>query len=238
MTERPILFNSPMSRAILDDKKTQTRRVVKWRDLQPGLNLGFSGLKVFSDVPNLFTLESQARNGWESRSSPTHCPMGQPGDRIYVRETWAEVARRQPLTDEDLPMRQDGRIVVYEADPHWHGTRQFLCADGCIRWARPDRWKPSIHMRKGDARIWLEITGVRVERLQQITEADCIAEGIEFFNNDRECGCKNYMDKTGKDWTLTAHQSFRSLWESTGGDWTANPYVWVIDFKPTPKEPA
>ena len=219
MKETGLMFKAPLVRAILSGQKTQTRRVVKGVALQ------------WLDTDG-FTPEFVA-------SSENHLsPMGQSGDRIYVRETWAEVARRQPLTDEDLPMRQDGRIVVYEADPHWHGTRQFLCADGCIRWARPDRWKPSIHMRKGDARIWLEITGVRVERLQQITEADCIAEGIEFFNNDRECGCKNYMDKTGKDWTLTAHQSFRSLWESTGGDWTANPYVWVIDFKPTPKEPA
>ena len=228
MTERPILFNSPMSRAILDDKKTQTRRVVKWRDLQPGLNLGFSGLKVFSDVPNLFTLESQARNGWESRSSPTHCPMGQPGDRIYVRETWAEVARRQPLTDEDLPMRQDGRIVVYEADPHWHGARQFLCGDGCIRWARPDRWKPSIHMRKGDARIWLEVTSVRVERLQSISEADCTAEGIAYDSGE---GGVFYLPGLGGCSSDTATGAFQKLWESTGGDWNANPWVWAITFK-------
>ncbi len=220
MKETGLMFKAPLVRAILSGQKTQTRRIVKWRDLHPGLNLGFSGLKVFSNVPNTFTLESHARNGWESRSSPTRCPMGQPGDRIYVRETFC-----------------------YQ----WSDERGWL--DECwFRATTPDvehpdggeksPWKPAIHMPKSASRLWLEITGVRVERLQQITEADCIAEGIEFFNNDRECGCKNYMDKTGKDWTLTAHQSFRSLWESTGGEWAANPYVWVIDFKPTPKEPA
>lgn len=156
------------------------------------------------------------------------CPMGQPGDRIYVRETWAEVARHHPLTDEDLPMRQDGRIVVYEADPDWEDARGFLCADGCIRWAKPDRWSPSIHMRKTDARIWLEITGVRVERLQDISEADCWREGVDD-------GKYHGLDRAYA-------RAFSELWESTGGDWAANPWVWVIDFKQipkpaTPKEP-
>lgn len=231
MKETGLMFKAPLVRAILSGQKAQTRRVWKmprgcmWYEELGGEKEGWV---------------TDADQPWWIHVEEFRCPMGRPGDHIYVRETWAEVARRQPLTDEDLPMRQDGRIVVYEADPHWRGARQFLCADGCIRWALPDRWKPSIHMRKRDARIWLEVTGVRVERLQEISEADCIAEGIEFFNNDRECGCKNYMDETGKDWTLTPLQSFQSLWESTDGDWAANPWVWVTDFKridkPAPKE--
>ena len=90
MSDIAILYSAPMVRAVLRevDPKLQTRRVVKWRDLAPGLNLAFSGLEVHSYVPGLYTLESRSRNGWESRSGPTRCPYGQPGDRLWGRETF------------------------------------------------------------------------------------------------------------------------------------------------------
>ncbi|WP_287915916.1 hypothetical protein [Comamonas sp.] len=83
------------------------------------------------------------------------------------------------------------------------------------------RWRPSIHMPKAFARIRLEITGVRVERLQQITEADCIAEGAP----------GGHGSIPGYPYSATPLEHLRHIWESTGGDWAANPWVWVIDFK-------
>lgn len=153
-----------------------------------------------------------------------NCPFGKPGDRIYVRETWQHA---------NFPYGpyQDETTVFYRADylDDPHGPDGEKSEEGKYR-----HWQPSIHMPKSAARIWLELTRVRLERLHLVSEADCIAEGIEFFNNDRECGCKNYMDETGKDWTLTPRQSFQSLWESTGADWDANPWVWALEFKRIP----
>ncbi|WP_407715753.1 hypothetical protein ACJJWD_09360 [Comamonas testosteroni] len=194
MKETGLMFKAPLVRAILSGQKTQTRRIVNWRDLQPGLNLGFSGLKVFSNTPNTFTLESQSRNGWESRSGPTRCPMGQPGDRIYVRETFAQHPQFA-----DLAYRAEGE--------------EFEDSDGAL-WV--PKWTPAIHMPRKLARIWLEITGVRVERLQSISRGDAMAEG---------CPVPNMADgEDPRDW-------FAEVWKSTGGDWAANPWVWVIDFK-------
>jgi len=126
------------------------------------------------------------------------CPMGQPGDRIYVRETFAWV-----------PTACESDEIVFAAD-YQDGSDK---ADGV-------RYIPSIHMPKAAARIWLEITGVRVERLQAISEDDAEAEGVGFLRSVPDA-----------DETLTAKQLFECLWDSTGGDWDANPWVWVIDFK-------
>lgn len=195
MKETGLMFKAPLVRSILDGSKTQTRRVLKWKGLQPGLNLGFSGLGV-ARAGSGWVLESNSRTSSEWRCQPTQSPMGAPGDRIYVRETFAPFERN----------------CFYRAD----GDRADL---------RP--WKPAIHMPKALARIWLDITGVRVERLQQISEADAKAEGSTPWPCDHarrrceEVGC------TGPD-----HRAgFQHLWESTGGDWAANPWVWVIDFK-------
>ncbi len=127
------------------------------------------------------------------------CPYGGPGDRIYVRETFC-----------------------YQ----WSDERGWL--DECwFRATTPDvehpdggeksPWKPAIHMPKTVARIWLEITGVRVERLQDISEADAKAEGVD---------AGKYL---GLDRAYA--RAFSELWESTGGNWAANPWCWVIDFK-------
>ena len=120
-----------------------------------------------------------------------------PGDRIYVRETFSQ----HPEWGQ-LAFRADGE--------------EFEDADG---WLWEPKWIPSIHMPKDLARIWLEITGVRLERIQEITPDDCIAEGA-WPVEQRELG-------RGHE----AVSAFRELWESTGGDWDAIPWVWAIDFK-------
>ena len=223
MKETGLMFKAPLVRAILSGQKTQTRRVVKWRDLQKGLNLGFSGLRA-TKTANGWVLESDSRSSSEWRCKPTRCPMGQPGDRIYVRETW----------NPDPPC--DG-TWGYTA---WAGCRggqiegvpeQFRSPEHCMYAATSDAdlvWTPSIHMPKWAARIWLEITGVRVERLQQISEVDCRAEGAH----------GGHGSIPGYAYSATPKEHFQHIWESTGGDWAANPCVWVIDFKqiPLPRE--
>lgn len=142
------------------------------------------------------------------------CPQGEIGDQLWVRETWAYGTHAMAAErDEDGPF-------VYAADGTTHGR---LC----------DRWTPSIHMPRWASRISLEITALRAERLQDISDADARAEGIEGMAGDPECGHRNYLDQSGKDWTLSPRESFQSLWESINGpaSWAKNPWVWVVEFE-------
>lgn len=190
--ERPILFSGAMVRAILDGQKTQTRRVAKEFD---GLNVD----KVLARFPN--------QRG---------CPYGEPGDRLWVRETWYcddyRVQRGPYLQPEDLDVE----------DAREHGTLVYA-ADGLAPYeAEQPVWRPSIHMPRWASRITLEITGVRVERLNDCSEADAEAEGIAFLREVPDV-----------DETLTARQLYECLWDSINGAgaWEANPWVWVVEFK-------
>ena len=180
--ETGLMFKAPLVRAILSGQKTQERRVMA---NQP------AG-QTFATV---HAREVSGGFQWHSKlgeSSVFKCPMGQPGDRIYVRETFARV-----------PTVCGSDDLIFAADYQ----------DGSDK-AAGVKYTPAIHMPKELARIWLEITGVRVERLQDISEADCVAEGA-----------------SGGMGLMTGAAHFRHIWESTGGDWAANPWVWVIDFK-------
>ena len=194
MKETGLMFKAPLVRAILEGRKTQTRRIVKGAGHDNCIQVrqpGKTKAGVFSHVMDAPKLGL--------------CPMGQPCDRLYVREAHAHHPQFAQMA-----FRADGE--------------EFEDADGFL-WE--PKWTPAIHMKKEDARIWLEITGVRVEHLQQITEADAKAEGVQPWPCDhprRSCadiGCN------GPDYLA----GFRHIWESTGGDWAANPWVWVIDFK-------
>lgn len=208
MSDRPILFSAPMVRAILAGTKTQTRRAVKpW---EPRLmNLRRPVPDDVSYLPDFTCYRST-------------CPYGQPGDRLWVRETWAFGTHALAAArDEDGPF-------VYAAD----GTTQGrLC----------DRWRPSIHMPRSASRITLEVTGVRVERLQDISEADARAEGAScrrISSGDARMGLSDWWsfgtDRGGEDigGAFTAKQGYELLWESINGagSWDANPWVWVIGF--------
>lgn len=190
-----MLFNAMMVRAILEDRKTQTRRICKIDPLD-----GF-------DNPNC--AENLAL-----------CPYGVAGDRLWVREAWA---RESDLIAYD----KGGNPIFYRAD---HPTGLFHDS------MEPMHWRPSIHMPRWASRITLEITKVRVERLQDISEEDAIAEGVghNFVMNG---GWPDYqhIDKSGHC-TLTqdsAKMSYATLWDSINGKgaWDANPWVWVIEFK-------
>lgn len=214
--ERPILFSAPMVRAILEGRKTVTRREVKKRAALDCLAAGFE--------PSFLALPGNA----------DLCPYGQPGDQLWVRETFALFGNEDGccIDWQDNLVKGDerGAARIYRAScpPGDYGLNQIPAK---AEW-KPDTeameydgaWRPSIHMPRWASRILLEITGVRVERLQDINRADIRAEGLqcpqELASDDVS---PNY-----KDWYPAA---WRELWESTGGDWDANPWVWVVEFK-------
>ncbi|UXC19119.1 MULTISPECIES: ASCH domain-containing protein [Comamonas] len=213
MKETGLMFKAPLVRAILSGQKTQTRRIAK--DVR------------HPDLGNWYTPGALALEGEPPHVIHRACPLGQPGDRIYVRETFLQGYDYDPVADRLKQYDEDGNELPKKT---W-----FRATDNHISWTDEDGWetntpwKPAIHMPKALARIWLEITGVRVERLQAISEEDAEAEGVGFLRSVPDA-----------DETLTAKQLFECLWDSTGGDWAANPWVWVIDFKridqPAPKE--
>ena len=208
MKETGVLFTSPMVRAILKGRKTQTRRVAK--------------PVKHPDLGNLYTPGALVLEHEPQHVINRACPYGQPGDRIYVRET-ARSCRAYEV--QGYPPSQWGnKPIWFEADGTPPGAE--------TAWAT--KATPAIHLPMFAARIWLEVTSVRVERLQDISEEDAITEGIERADNFFGCTCwKAYGEPEGADVVCPDDPigSFRTLWESTGGDWDANPWVWAIDFK-------
>lgn len=206
--ERPILFSGPMVRAIFEGRKTQTRRIIRHprgRDTIP---------------PHLRYMLT--RDGHALLSGPDYpdgdddevkCPYGQVGDRLWVRETWC-------LADPDYgrypgdgrPSRPDGRWCWYAAtEPEVEPTGD-----------QPGRspWRPSIYMPRWASRITLEVTGVRVQQLQQITAADARAEGCKTLGVDPY------------DSVMRTRKNFRDLWDEINGpgSWARDPWVWVVEF--------
>jgi len=189
MKERPIIFSGPMVKAILEGRKTQTRRIVR------------------RTIANRVTAVGSQRNFHvQDPHVVMACPYGRPGDRLWVRETWA------PCGEIDNgPHAKRG--YTYRADWDLEDDLQ-----------RDHQWKPAIFMPREASRITLKITGVRVERLQEITEEDAIAEGA-------------FVAPTGiikPDGTLTHRNEFVRLWQEINGKrapWLSNPWVWVVEFR-------
>lgn len=212
MKERPILFSGPMVRALLDGSKTQTRRVVK---PQPKV----SSCK-HEHTPELADMARAAI----SMILSDQCPYGKPGGRLWVRETHAPQSDCWGAWERRL--RGDGGaapVIHYFADfVPFQDDRGFTVCKPFI-----EKWRPSIHMPRWASRIQLEITGVRVERLQDISEADARAEG----SPDYEEGTDAPPDEESMTWSFRA--SYQRLWESINGpgSWALNPWVWVIEFK-------
>lgn len=192
--ESPILFSAPMVRAILEGRKTVTRREVKKQAALDCLAAGFE--------PAFLTLPGNA----------DLCPYGKPGDRLWVRETWARVGNCDP-----------GYLTFGATYPDCLPQELENIPAAC-----EVRWKPSIHMFRRDSRILLEITDVRVERLQDITPDQCIAEGVD------AAMCRQFLETAPSRHTLKEAEihGFSGQWNSVGGDWQANPWVWVVEFKP------
>lgn len=213
MKERPVLFSAPMVRAILDGRKTVTRRLVKPRkDRAIGCELACHELA--GEV-----------NAGDYMNAPW-----QPGNRLWVREAHAfSVCDPEGLNWRDDPGNWD---VIYRADLA-QPAGGWRDADGNVV---PAPWRPSIHMPRWASRITLEVTGVRVERLQDISEKDAEAEGIERTEDFFGCPCwRVYGEPDGADVVAPDDPigSYRSLWESINGpgSWEQNPFVWVINFR-------
>jgi hypothetical protein len=203
MKEIPILFSGEMVRAILEGRKTQTRRIVK---PQPETYQGESGLQF--ELPGWHTSLGAKRF--------TEFSKIQIGYRLWARETTWHIQHGNTC---------NGTAVIYRADdycetfPNRKPTGKLCC------------WRPSIHMPRWASRLTLEVTGVRVERLEDISETDAIAEGmdtIRFTPGD-------YSHPTYDLNKSIAQNNFSSLWDSLyakrGFGWDANPWVWVIEFK-------
>lgn len=207
---RPILFSGAMVHAILEGRKTQTRRVIAFRD---------------GVADPMHHHVWQSRSGWQDGDTPIHCPYGAKGHRLWVRETWAV---------RSLP---SGLWVEYKADgdniplpgPDEHDIRDEGGKVDLARYATPaDHWRPSIHMPRWASRIELEVTGVRVERVQDISEADAQREGWDWSNVDPYQTYDPVQQSKAREW-------FQGLWDSINGErgygWDANPWVWVVEFR-------
>lgn len=189
MKERPILFSAPMVRAILEGRKTQTRRVVK-------------GQPFRSDVSA------------DEVALSSKVPYGGCGDRLWVRETFG-------LGSENRICHKSDEEIFYRAtDPAWDAEKTGF------------RWKPSIFMPRALSRITLEITGVRAERLQDMSAVDAISEGI--IQSEIDGLFAQYpIDDEHPRWLSDPVESFETLWRMINGinSWKLNPWVWVIAFK-------
>jgi hypothetical protein len=200
MKERPILFKGEMVRAILEGRKTQTRRIVKPQPRR------VDGGVPFGDAP-----------AWahaEPGSMMMRCPHGKLGDRLWVKENWATSHHCDHLKPREI-------------DSDW---RIHYAADGQIGGLLK---RSNIHMPRWASRITLEITGVRVERLQDISEADAKAEGVESLH-DQFCVVEKWLPKTWETGDCGSNKFiFATLWQSINGDgsWDANPFVWVVEFR-------
>jgi hypothetical protein len=192
MKERPILFSGPMVRAILAGTKTQTRRMVKRQG-----DMEFDPADPHYGPYWL----AYAAGDLDGEDAKVRCPYGVPGDRLWVRETWAV----QHEYDTAAPSE-----IGASARWHYAATEDL----GGLR------KRPSIFLPRRGSRILLEITEVRVERLQEISEQDARAEGV----------APNAFERTADNWGGVL---YRRLWESINGagSWDANPWVWVVSFK-------
>lgn len=221
MKERPILFSGEMVRAILDGRKTQTRRVVRIDDspVLVGKNVLRRQRGIPADASNVRMcgpyLKCDAPAGSDTVSSRVTCPYGAPGDRLWVRERffvnhWDCV--RGPLPKSHPECNPPGGLaeIIYRADGDF--SAHYEQPEG------PQVWRPSIHMPRWASRITLDVVSVGVERLQAITEDDARAEGPVLCGHD--CG--------------DARGHFQALWDSINGkraSWAVNPWVWAVEFR-------
>lgn len=216
MTERPILFSMPMVQALLDNTKTQTRRTngLEFINQDPD---SWQSATIVSGENDKVLAAFRGKVNPLIVASAVECPYGQIGDSLWVRETWQDT----------------GWSGKYPISPAYKAAGHFA-----------DRWRPSIHMPRSTSRILLEITDVRIERLQSISAADAISEGIKAHEPWLEVPdvpryqlygplYEKSADKLGYETISDPIFSFFTLWISINGDDSVkrNPWVWVVNFK-------
>nr|BFD64946.1 hypothetical protein BdHM001_36270 [Bdellovibrio sp. HM001] len=229
MKERPILFNAEDVRAILDGKKTQTRRVLKPQP-EPCDHLPYEGYETapteFFETEGEWACKTCGNGMRTCKEFPfvkgIRCPYGKPGDKLWARETflpfdldWRYPGRPHDLRDGPWPN------VAYEAD-------QDHDRNDCLK------WRPSIHMPRWASRITLKVKNIRIERLQDISEEDAKAEGVLRFEHVASEQCIA-GDLAGRTQGTSPHVlAFASLWDgitTPDTQWKQNPWVWVIEFE-------
>ena len=193
--ERPILFNEPMVHALLAGRKTQIRRVVK---CPKGMEDIWQDGQGHFDIQPRYNKPGYEMWDWETdecNKTPLVCPNGRPGDRLWVKETF----RYTPQLETKIKYRAD-----------YGGSFLSVLAESMAT------WKPSIHMPRAASRILLEIKAVRCERLQDISEADAVAEGYTGYRPSQDEPTDQYR---------------RALPVNGPGAWATNPWVWVVEFQ-------
>lgn len=220
MRQLPILFSTPMVEAILENRKTMTRRMqgLKQMNYEPHLWRfdGFNEDKLFAEDNSPY-FEVLTEDGSYTEFYKRANPRYQVGDQLWVKETFFEARKCR-----QAPLFHFEPDFLYKADKAFIGE---------------NKWKPSLFMPKEAARLWLEVTNVRCERLQDITEADAIAEGVLQIC---DYGTTGYLDYTRPDEAFSdidAKLSFETLWESINGkkSWVLNPWIFAYTFKRIPK---
>lgn len=217
--ERPILFSTEMVQAILGGRKTQTRRVIKPQPSPDPARIEFYGRKM-----GWLPTSNSGKVGIFEPFDGYKCPYGQPGDLLYVREAFCRFSHGDPTAEGGIRTNQ----VAYRADDPY----------------MDDSWKPSIHMPKDIARIWLKVEDIRVERVKDISIDDVWAEGVQIPTNNGKpvisltdkYTIATYLEGTVSEWEqddfIKAH--FAKLWDSINADrgysWESNPWVWVVQF--------
>ncbi len=238
MKEHPILFNGDMVRAILEGRKTQTRRPIVPQPTQIDGDWYLKLNRKVIGMPNQRAIIPEALSILDA------CPFSQPGDRLWVRETFATSIYwdDKPLNLAETPGNGYGWPVWYrDGSINLRGAKAL---DGGPGFTTKGKWRPSIHMPSWASRITLEVTGVRVERVQDISEQDAKAEGMERLvygvDHDAETGYKpvpyvRSIDDEGDERLASCKNDFHFTWDGIyskrGLGWDANPWVWVVDFR-------
>ena len=224
--ELPILFQAEMVRAVLDDRKTQTRRTNKLDEVNENPNqFEFCGFEIGTDG-KLHALFADRTKDFDNHLLKIKCPFGNVGHELWVKETFRE------WDDEDFGNCGCSEYCLCPTEPP---SEYCYRADG-YELSEEERenglkWKPSIFMNRQASRTQLRITDIRVERLQDISGKDAKAEGLlsKYIPTDGF----TWYGHDGKNWTLGAKNAFKTLWQSINGadSWDSNPFVWVVEFE-------
>lgn len=237
--EIPILFSTSMVQALLEGRKMQTRRLVKWPEVPEWHHPDYDPCTMVKPNGGVWWPHFR-RFGFNGKrpideTGAVKCPYGQPGDILWVRETWGVGCRPDPFQGsiDGIEFKADGKYIddIESLPLHFYDDFDYGNYD-------KSGWRPSIHMPKSIARIWLQVTDVRVERLQDISEDDAQAEGTT--PRRHRCGGFGFYEAGGdvhecvcQSWEGDADvMGFKDLWCEINGaeSWQANPWTWVISF--------
>jgi hypothetical protein len=250
--EHPILFSAPMVRALMNGSKTVTRRQVKvqpfdlsWSRRDHRFEYTAGRAANGDEIDGLYAYSTRSGGEWSAK-----CPYGQPGDRLWVRETWGVISHDFDEHANMIDWTPDRPATPIREMPFGRGYYSghvIYRADGEATWAGDDDgggddrscWKPSIHMPRIASRILLEITDVRIERLQAgegetASESRYVAEGINrIHHGNGEYYFHSFKYEAGPGNWIDPFDAWRELWVSINGAeaWNTNPWVWVVEFK-------